>query len=42
MMGEISPIIGYYNTAQYGYTTNQTSLSKMMGDLKKLSLGGVK
>ncbi len=27
MLGEISPLIGSYNTAQYGYTTNQTSLA---------------
>lgn len=41
MFGEINPIAGSYNTAKYGYTTNQTSLSKSMEQLKKLaSLGG--
>lgn len=27
MLGEVFPLIGSYNTAQYGYTTNQTSLA---------------
>lgn len=40
MMGEINPLVGSYNTHQYGYTTNQSSIKegidaaiKMMGGL---------
>lgn len=41
MLGEVSPIVGSYNTAQYGYTTNQTSLSQTIAALTKaLSAGG--
>lgn len=41
MLGEVSPIVGSYNTAQYGYTTNQTSLSQAMAALSKaFSAGG--
>lgn len=36
MAGEVSPLIGSYNTAEYGYTTNQSSLSKSMQDLAKI------
>jgi hypothetical protein len=41
MMGEISPAIGSYNTHQYGYTTNQSSISDAMSMLQKM-YGGTK
>jgi hypothetical protein len=41
MLGEIIPGIGSYNTHQYGYTTNQTSLSDAMKILQGMS-GGIK
>lgn len=48
MLGEVSPLVGSYNTAQYGYTTNQSSLAKnfspgggdIMSILKSLAMGG--
>lgn len=41
MLGEVSPLVGSYNTAQYGYTTNQTSISQTIAALTKaLSAGG--
>ncbi len=41
MLGEVSPLVGSYNTAQYGYTTNQTSLSQTIAALTKaLGVGG--
>lgn len=41
MAGEIDPLIGSYNTANYGYTTNQNSLNQSMQALMKaLSAGG--
>ncbi len=42
MLGEISPIVGSYNTHEYGYDTNQTSISQMMQMLTKMggSTGG--
>lgn len=41
MVGEVSPVVGSYNTAQYGYTTNQTSISQTIAALTKaLSAGG--
>lgn len=41
MVGEVSPIVGSYNTAQYGYTTNQTSISQTIAALTKaLSASG--
>jgi hypothetical protein len=45
MLGEVSPLMGSYNTAQWGYTTNQSSLSDALSGLAKLfsgSMGGAK
>ncbi len=36
MVGEMIPAVGSYNTHQYGYTTNQTSISKAMDDMSKI------
>lgn len=41
MMGEINPFIGSYNTHQYGYTTNQTSLSEAMKSALQAFSGGM-
>lgn len=42
MMGEVMPTVGSYNTHQYGYSTNQTSLSQaMQAMLKMLGSGGM-
>lgn len=40
MLGEISPLVGSYNTHQYGYNTNQTSISDSAKVLAKLFSGG--
>ena len=40
MFGEVSPFAGSYNTAKYGYNTNQASLSDMMNMLLKLQMMG--
>lgn len=41
MLGEVSPIVGSYNTAQYGYTTNQSSIgSAVQAALKAMGYGG--
>ena len=41
MFGEVSPIAGSYNTAKYGYNTNQSSISDAMNMLiKMMSMGG--
>lgn len=45
MWGEMNPFIGSYNTHQYGYTTNQTSISdaiKAMASMGSGGMGGVK
>lgn len=36
LLGEISPVIGSYNTHEYGYDTNQSSLSDLSSILSKL------
>lgn len=42
MLGESIPVIGSYNTHQYGYNTNQTSISDLEKILaKRFSGGGV-
>lgn len=40
MLGEVIPGIGSYNTHEYGYTTNQTSISDAMKILQGMS-GGI-
>lgn len=40
MFGTISPIIGEYNTQQYGYTTNQSNMKEGVSALMKL-MGGL-
>jgi len=41
MLGEVSPIAGSYNTAKYGYSTNQSSMSDAMNMLMKImGMGG--
>jgi hypothetical protein len=40
MMGEILPEIGSYNTAKYGYTTNQTSMNQAFNTGVSLLTGG--
>jgi hypothetical protein len=39
MLGEVIPVVGSYNTHQYGYTTNQTSLSAAMDGIAQLFSG---
>lgn len=41
MLGEINPAIGSYNTHQYGYTTNQTSIADAIAMATKAMSGGV-
>ena len=36
MLGEVSPLVGSYNTHKYGYTTNQSSISDATEALLKL------
>jgi hypothetical protein len=36
MLGETDPIVGSYNTHQYGYTTNQYSMAAMQKDVQGL------
>lgn len=36
MWGEINPLVGSYNTHEYGYSTNQTSTSKLMDQVIKM------
>ncbi len=40
MLGEESPLVGSYNTHNYGYTTNQTSLKEMNQALIELFSNG--
>lgn len=41
MLGEVSPLVGSYNQHEYGYNTNQTSISQTIAALTKaLSAGG--
>ena len=44
MFGEVSPIVGSYNTHQYGYTANQSSISDVVKMLTEMfsSSGGIK
>jgi hypothetical protein len=39
MLGEVNPIAGSYNTAKYGYNTNQSSISDMAKILQSI-MGG--
>lgn len=36
MLGEISPAVGSYNTAEYGYTTNQASIKDALSQLAQI------
>ena len=36
MVGEVIPAIGSYNTHEYGYTTNQTSINQALQDMAKM------
>lgn len=40
MWGESNPLVGSYNTHQYGYTTNQTSINQMLKQLAGGMSGG--
>lgn len=40
ILGEISPIVGSYNTHKYGYTTGQTSINDAVSALIKTISGG--
>lgn len=41
MFGEINPLMGSYNTHQFGYDTNQSSLSDLVSMFTKASGGGI-
>jgi hypothetical protein len=49
MLGQLSPLLGSYNTAKYGYTQDQASMNQMGGGgnggimsiLQKLAMGGM-
>ena len=40
MLGETNPLVGSYNTHQYGYSTNQSSMSDAMQAIMKILASG--
>lgn len=41
MLGEVSPLVGSYNTHKYGYTANQSSISDALDAFLSLYSGGM-
>lgn len=41
MWGEMNPFVGSYNTHEYGYTTNQSSISDLVKAATKMASGGM-